>query len=265
MDRLFGEDEGAAARGRTAVPASAQPLAARMRPVKLDEFVGQEHLLERGIGAARRARGGPPAFDGPLRAARHRQDDARAADRACSAKAAFEEISAVNAGREEVREVLARAEERRAGGGEGDAPLPRRDPSLQQGAAGRAAAGGRGGIRLRWSARRPRTPSSRSTRRCCRAVACTSCARSRRATSRAAAAGAGGRRARIAEPPEVGRRGAGVPGGACGRRRPDGAGGAGAGGETGGRGRGRSRSRAPRTRCSAEPSSTTRTATATTT
>ena len=60
------------------------------------------------------------------------------------ADAAFEELSAVNAGRAEVRAVIERARQRRA-----DRPphdlLPRRDPPLQQGPAGRAAARGRGG------------------------------------------------------------------------------------------------------------------------
>ena len=42
---------------------------------------GQEHLLGAGLGAAHRDRGGPAALDDPLRAARHRQDDARPAAR----------------------------------------------------------------------------------------------------------------------------------------------------------------------------------------
>ncbi len=61
-------------------------------------------------------------------------------------RAAFEELSAVQAGRAEVRAVIERApltrarDDRRA-----DGPVPRRDPPLQQGPAGRAAAGRRGG------------------------------------------------------------------------------------------------------------------------
>ena len=68
---------------------------------------------------------------------------------ATRAGAAFEEASAVNAGRAEVRAVIERARERRRALGHRHDLLPRRDPSLQQGAAGRAAAGGRG--RARWS------------------------------------------------------------------------------------------------------------------
>ena len=75
-DRLFdtGEDE---PRGQTHVPARDQPLAARMRPQTLDEFIGQDHLLGGGIRPPFGDRGGPAAFDGPLRPAGHRQDDAR--------------------------------------------------------------------------------------------------------------------------------------------------------------------------------------------
>ena len=51
-----------------------------MRPASLGEFVGQEHLLGRGS-ALRGDRGGPPALDDPVRAARHREDDARPAAR----------------------------------------------------------------------------------------------------------------------------------------------------------------------------------------
>ncbi len=119
MDRLFGEQEGAAARGRTAVPASAQPLAARMRPVELEEFVGQEHLLEEGSALRAALEEGHPhsmILYGPPGTGK----TTLARLMAVRARAAFEEISAVNAGRKEVREVLARAEERRAAGsGEG--------------------------------------------------------------------------------------------------------------------------------------------------
>jgi putative ATPase len=118
VDRLFGEEEGAAARARTAVPASAQPLAARMRPVELDEFVGQGHLLEEGSALRAALEDGHPhsmILYGPPGTGK----TTLARLVAVRARAAFEEISAVNAGRKEVREVLARAEERRAGGGEG--------------------------------------------------------------------------------------------------------------------------------------------------
>ena len=52
--RLFDEpDDAEAARG---VPAAEAPLAVRMRPRSLDELVGQEHLLARGLGASHRGR-----------------------------------------------------------------------------------------------------------------------------------------------------------------------------------------------------------------
>ena len=64
------------ARGDARAPAARPPTPARSRPAcgprALDELVGQEHLLGDGLGAARGDRAGPPALDGPLRAAGHR-------------------------------------------------------------------------------------------------------------------------------------------------------------------------------------------------
>jgi putative ATPase len=118
VDRLFGEDE-EAPRGRTAVPADAQPLAARMRPATLGEFVGQEHLLEEGSALRSAIEEGHPhsmVLYGPPGTGK----TTLARLIAVTARAAFEEISAVNAGRKEVREVLDRAAERRkTGNGEG--------------------------------------------------------------------------------------------------------------------------------------------------
>jgi putative ATPase len=117
VDRLFGEEEGAA-RKQTAVPTGDQPLAARMRPSELGEFVGQEHLLEEGSALRSALEEGHPhsmVLYGPPGTGK----TTLARLMAVRARAAFEEISAVNAGRKEVREVLARAAERRAGGGEG--------------------------------------------------------------------------------------------------------------------------------------------------
>jgi putative ATPase len=117
VDQLFDEGEGAR-RGRTAVPASAQPLAARMRPATLEEFVGQEHLLEPGSALRGAIEDGHPhsmVLYGPPGTGK----TTLARLMATHAQAAFEEISAVNAGRKEVRDVLERAEHRRATGGEG--------------------------------------------------------------------------------------------------------------------------------------------------
>ena len=94
--------------------------------------------------------------------------------------AEFEELSAVSATVKDVREVLARARERLGTHGPAHDPLPRRDPPLQQGAAGRAAAGRRG--RARDADRRDdREPVLRGQlARCSRARRCTSSSRSRR-------------------------------------------------------------------------------------
>jgi putative ATPase len=116
-DRLFdtGDD---APRGQTRVPAADQPLAARMRPETLDEFVGQEHLL--GAGSALRSaieegRAHSMVLYGPPGTGK----TTLARMLASNARAAFEEASAVNAGKQEVRDVLERAEHRRRANGEG--------------------------------------------------------------------------------------------------------------------------------------------------
>src|SRR5918997_4077991 len=89
-----------------------QPLAARMRPASLGEFVGQEHLLGRGSALRTAIEEGRPhsmILYGPPGTGK----TTLARLLAVNARAAFEEASAVNAGRAEVREVLARAEHRR--------------------------------------------------------------------------------------------------------------------------------------------------------
>src|SRR5680860_1469883 len=90
-----------------------------MRPVELGEFVGQEHLLEEGSALRGALEEGHPhsmVLYGPPGTGK----TTLARLMAVRARAAFEEISAVNAGRKEVRDVLDRAaERRRAGGGEG--------------------------------------------------------------------------------------------------------------------------------------------------
>jgi len=115
MERLF--NTGEAPEARTDVPPAEAPLAVRMRPRTLDELVGQEDLL--GEGAALRAaiEGGEPhsaIFFGPPGSGKTTL--ARIIAGAC--RGAFEEASAVNAGRAEVRAVIQRASERRRAAGE---------------------------------------------------------------------------------------------------------------------------------------------------
>jgi putative ATPase len=111
MDSLFDPGEGKAP---PSVAADA-PLAARMRPTTLDEVVGQEHLLGEGSALRNAVEGkqphsmilfGPPGT-GKTTLARL---IAHTADHA------FEELSAVRAGKAEVVQVMKAAEERRRGG-----------------------------------------------------------------------------------------------------------------------------------------------------
>ena len=122
MDTLF-DDEATgqmeadirSARRSPAAPDEGRPLAARMRPRSLEDFVGQRHLL--GEGSALRTaieQGQPhsmilygPPGSGKTTLAR------MIAERS---QAAFEELSAVQAGRAEVRQVIERASHRRATG-----------------------------------------------------------------------------------------------------------------------------------------------------
>ena len=91
------------------------PLAARMRPTMLSEIVGQEHVLAEGSALRRAIEEGRPhsmIFYGPPGTGK----TTLARLVATQANAAFEELSAVEAGRKEVREVIARAQERLRGG-----------------------------------------------------------------------------------------------------------------------------------------------------
>ena len=121
MDTLFDEDPAREQSGRSANrgspdgsagSAAARPLAVRMRPQSIEEFVGQSHLL--GPGSALRTaieQGHPhsmvlygPPGSGKTTLARMV---------AARSSAAFEELSAVQAGRAEVRAVIERAAHRR--------------------------------------------------------------------------------------------------------------------------------------------------------
>jgi putative ATPase len=110
-DRLFGSDEERPAEG---VAADA-PLAVRMRPRSLDELVGQEHVLGEGSALRTAIESGHPhsaILYGPPGAGKTTL--ARIA--ASKADGAFEEESAVNAGKAEIRGVIERARERRRSG-----------------------------------------------------------------------------------------------------------------------------------------------------
>jgi putative ATPase len=99
-------------------PPADGPLAARMRPTALDEFVGQEHLLGEGSAlrsAIEEGRAHSMVLYGPPGTGK----TTLARMLASNARAAFEEASAVNAGKQEVRDVLERAEHRRRANGEG--------------------------------------------------------------------------------------------------------------------------------------------------
>src|SRR5919205_3809034 len=115
MERLFELDE--SPRGRTGVSTEELPLAARMRPTSLGEFVGQDHLLGRGSALRTAIEDGRPhsmILYGPPGTGK----TTLARLLAVNARAAFEEASAVNAWRQEVRDVLERAEHRRSTSGE---------------------------------------------------------------------------------------------------------------------------------------------------
>ncbi len=108
---LFDAEPGAA--GAAVDPT--QPLAARMRPVTLADVVGQDHVLGEGSALRRAIEEGRPhsmIFYGPPGTGK----TTLARLVASHANAAFEELSAVQVGSKDVREVIARARERLQGG-----------------------------------------------------------------------------------------------------------------------------------------------------
>ncbi len=97
-------------------PGRDAPLAVRMRPRSLEEIVGQEHVVGEGSALRAAIEAGKPhsaILYGPPGAGKTTL--ARIA--AAGAQGAFEEESAVNAGKAEIRAVIERARERRRANG----------------------------------------------------------------------------------------------------------------------------------------------------
>jgi putative ATPase len=110
-----GDDGGSKPPALDELPGDA-PLAVRMRPRSLEEVVGQEHVLAEGSALRTAIETGRPhsaILYGPPGAGKTTL--ARIA--AAGAEGAFEEESAVNAGKAEIRAVIERARERRRASG----------------------------------------------------------------------------------------------------------------------------------------------------
>jgi putative ATPase len=121
MDQLFGTDDAAERAAGDPGPGSAPPgadvpLATRMRPHSLDDLVGQEHLLAAGSALRRAIEEGHPhsmILHGPPGSGK----TTLARLVAQASDAVFEEESAVQTGRAEVRAVIERARQRLRSGG----------------------------------------------------------------------------------------------------------------------------------------------------
>src|SRR5579864_90485 len=115
MEQLFDTGEPATAGGAGDAVTDA-PLATRLRPRTVDEFVGQDRLLAAGS-ALRRAIEEGHAHSMILHGPPGSGKTTLARLLAARADAAFEEESAVQAGRAEVRAVIERARQRLSSGG----------------------------------------------------------------------------------------------------------------------------------------------------
>ncbi len=114
VETLFEDDPSGRTQGTESdgAPAGARPLAVRMRPARLEELVGQSHLLGEGSSLRTAIEQGKPhsmILYGPPGSGK----TTLARMVATHSQAVFEELSAVQAGRAEVRAVIERATHRR--------------------------------------------------------------------------------------------------------------------------------------------------------
>lgn len=114
QQRLFGTND---MPQRTIVPFAETPLASRMRPRNIEEWVGQEHLLQEGSVLQQALATGVPhsaIFWGPPGCGK----TTLARLMAVQTHSHFEQASAIDIGKPEIRKLYARAEERRQQTGE---------------------------------------------------------------------------------------------------------------------------------------------------